>query len=178
MLVVSPGGKRRDLFALLADAFGPRLIVETQNCIGICDIEIGPDERHPEWRVETGDERHLHVGHSVSVRVAQQCDAVCAWYGRARFFHEQFHEEAFDPLSQFRLRRGGGFRHEHIAIGQDVEPAGVLQTAGKRSDRKPLRRNGCKAAWPTGRRRDIESRQEVLRRFGDLRGGTACCLNW
>ena len=126
MLVVWPGRKGGDCLTRTGDTRGAGFVVETEDRIGIGDIEIGADERHSEWRVESSDEGRSHIGDAVIVRIAQKHDTVSARDRRTGLLHEKLHEKTLDTLSEFGLRRRCGFRDEDIAVGQNMEPARVI----------------------------------------------------
>jgi hypothetical protein len=103
-------------------------------------------------------------GRSVVVGVAHQGDAVGRGHGGAGPAHDDLLEPALDALAVLGLGRGVGLGDQHVAVGQHVEPAGMIQAAdqgggdeararrpasGRRPSRRPARSSspGSSASW-------------------------------
>ena len=129
-------GQIDDLLARLRDLRGARSVGKAQNRVGAGDVQIVADERHSERRIESLQEHRPRVRDAGTAGVAQQRDSIRARDARTRAAHHGLHEPALDAFAVVRLWRRIGFGDQHVAVGQDVEPAGMLQSLGESIDRK------------------------------------------
>jgi len=102
--------------------------------VGVRHEEAVADEGHAERRVQALQEDAACFGRAVTVAVTQQRDAVGARYAGAGLRHHQFHHPALDALAFFGPRRRIGLGHQHIAVGQHLQPARVIEPACKGID--------------------------------------------
>ncbi len=110
---------------------------------------------HAKGCVQPGEKLGAYVSHAAAMGVAQQGDAVGAGHSGASTPHEQAHEPAFDALAITGLGRRIGFGHQHVAVGQHVEPTRMVQIACERVHlstlcRLRLRTRGPAHGRPTG----------------------------
>ena len=68
---------------------------------------------------------------AVAVGIAQQRDAIGARHTGAGSLHEEAHRPALEALAVLRTRRRIGLGDQHVAIGQHVEPARMIQVLGE-----------------------------------------------
>jgi len=85
----------------------------------------------PKGELRSFEEHGSRLCNAVAVGVTQKCDAVCARDAGAGPFLRHVKEEAFYPFGVLRPVRTVGFGHQDVAIGQDVEPAGVIEPSGE-----------------------------------------------
>ncbi len=137
-------------------------IGESQHRVGVGHVEIVAHQHHAERRVQPFQQHRAQVRHSVTIGVAQQRDAVGAGHTSARPFHHQAHQPTLDALGVFGLGRSVGLRHQHIAVGQHMQPARVVQAAGERGHARARRRLRRRTGRPTLGGRDIHGRNQRL----------------
>ena len=77
---------------------------------------------------------------------------------------DPLHHEFLRPLDGRSLRRLA-FHHQHVAVGQHVKRARVLQPGGERADFQPLRGRWRLILLPADNARDMHRRQEILMLF-------------
>ncbi|MCY1546231.1 hypothetical protein D9M68_822200 [compost metagenome] len=110
------------------------LIGEGDEGIGVGDVDPAVREGHAEGRIQSLQKCPAHVGGAISVSVAQERDPIGAFGCRAGTLHcgahDQFAEAEPTPLLFRRIT----FSNQHIAIGQDVQPTGVVETCGEGID--------------------------------------------
>ncbi|MNE39443.1 hypothetical protein D3C80_1333990 [compost metagenome] len=157
-MVVAAGGQVRDLDRGGVDARLAGLIGDGDHGVGVGDEQALADQSHAEGRHQAGQEDGLGFGHAIAVGVAQQGDAVRAGRARARLAHDAALEPAAyaAPAAGFRFGRGVGLGDQNIAIGQFIEPARVVQTAGEGVDRQTLCSDGRDACGPADGGSDLD----------------------
>jgi hypothetical protein len=64
---------------------------------------------------------------------------------RARLLHAALLDLAAQALAVLGLRRARWSRHQHVAVGQHVQPARVVEVARRRRHGQPGRRRGALA---------------------------------
>jgi hypothetical protein len=168
MVVERPARQVNDLFAKSADGGRAGFIVEAQQLVRVGDVEIVTDQGHAKRRVEVGDEYRASFRHAITVLVAQQRDPVGAGHACARPTHDFFHDETTDALAVLRFGRRVGFGHQHIAVGEHVQPARMVKAFGERCH---LSARGClwpAALGPTHCGGDVDSRDQGLIGLGQL----------
>ena len=84
------GGRLLDLCCALA-------VIEAKQRIGCGHIELVPDERHAERRVEALEKHMSRLGHAIAIAVAQQHDAIWAWHPGAGESHSLGHQPSSEP---------------------------------------------------------------------------------
>ncbi len=157
-----PAGLEADeLAARRGDAVGARRVGERHHAVGIADIERVTQQRHAERLVQSLHESFARFGDAVAIRVAQQSDAVRADAKGGGPPHRRLHRvtEHAPGRSGDLVRLG----HEHVAIGQHVNPARVFQAGRKRVDLEPWRRHRHLPVAPSPGRRHLERRDHALR---------------
>ncbi len=151
--------------------------------IGVGDIEIIADQRDAEGRVEMVEEDALRIRHPIAIAVAQKRDAV-ALAGIAagcRPGLDKTHDDFLRPLDRRGLRRLG-FHHQHVAVGQHIERARMLQAGRKGLGLQALRNGRRLVLLPADDARNVHRRQQILldvRQHGvgaDLRLGIAAAV--
>ena len=125
------------------------------------------DERHAERRVEVFEENRSCFRNPVAVGVTQQSDAVRARDAGAGPFLRHVKEKALYAFGVLRPRRTIGFGHQDVAIGKDVEPAGMIEPGGVSVDREVRGRRRLGALRPTLRGGDVDGgdKRRVGRRY-------------
>ncbi len=148
------------------------LVRKTHHRIGIGDIKAVADQRHAERRKQAADELRTHLCHAVAIGIAQQGDAIGARHRRAGLFHHRALHLLAQPAAGFGifgLGRLGRFGHQHIAVGQHVDPARVIQIARKRCNLQIVGRDGLGIGCPAFDRRHLDGGNQTLHRLGQLR---------
>jgi len=139
-------------------------IRKAQHRVGVRDVQIVAHQRHAERRVQPFEQHRTQIGHAVSVGVAQQCDAVRAGYAGTRALHDQAHHPADDSLAVFGLGRSVGLGHQHVAVGQRIKPARVVEAGREGGHAQAGGGLRCGAGGPALRRCDVDGRdQRALR---------------
>ena len=149
---------------------GAGSIGKAQDRVRVGDIEIIAHQCHAEWRVEPAQEYAPDLGNPILISVAQDGDAVGARDGGSRLLHEQPHEESLYPLAVFRSRGRTALGDQHVAIGQDMQPARMVQPIGEEIDDQSGRGARLAARWPTPSRCNFDRGDQRLAR-GGKRGG-------
>ena len=152
------------------DAARARRVGEGDHAIGVADVERIAQQRHAERLVQALKKHLSSFGHAVAVRVAQQGDAVRADPHGGGALHRAEHGVVEDGLDG--AGHGQGLGDKHVAIGQYVDPAGMLETGRKRIDLEPGRRNRRLPLGPAPCRGHLEGRDAL--RLG-RRDRPACC---
>ena len=150
------------------DAVGIGDIGKGHHAVGVADIEGVADQRHAERLAEVLHEGAAHFGDAVAVLVAQQRDAVGADAERRGAPHRRLHRVVkHRPRGARDLRR---FRDQHVAIGQHLDPARMVEAGRERIDLEPGRDRRLLALAPAPGGRHLQRRQRALRlRFGNGR---------
>ena len=114
------------------------------------------------------------------VGIAQQGNAVRARHAGASAVHDFFHHPAAHAFGIVRLGRCIGLGHQHVAVGQHVEPARMIQAFGERGHLGTGGGDGLGAFGPADGRGDIDGGDQRLVRLrqpgrgpgavGDLQG--------
>jgi hypothetical protein len=112
--------------------------------------------------MQAGEERLLEFRDAVVVGVAQQGDAVGTGHGRAGALHHRFHHRALDPADPALARRSVAFRDQHVAVGQDQQPARMLESAGETRERKSGGGGRSLACAPADRGGDVDPRDQAM----------------
>ena len=112
------------------------------------------------------------VDHAVMVAVAQQGDAVGAGHAGTGAGHDLAGNPAFKAKTAVSGRRIA-FRHQHIAIGQHIQPARMVEVFGKGADLGAGRGRGFAARRPAHGRGDVHRRQQPRIGRRQLRVGPA-----
>ena len=138
--------------------------------IGVGNVKLAAHQRHAGRRVEPGHEDVAFLGDAVAVRVTEQRDAVRRGHAGAGLLQQQPHDEALDTAA---VARGAvRFGDQHVAVGQAVEPARMVEAACERLDRQPGGGGGGFVALPADDVGDLHRGQRLVARFGD-RGALA-----
>ena len=146
----------------LGRAFG---IGHAHQRIGVADVQLPVKQRHAERRVEPGHEDRAELGAAVAIGIAQQRDAI----GRRHAGTRAAHQIAHHPVDEAAPARGRvGLGHQHVAIGQAIHPARVIQTIGKA--RHGEAGGGLRLApgRPAHRIGNVHGRDHLATRAGDL----------
>ena len=148
------------------DAGLARLVGKAQHAVGVGDIEIAAHQHHAERRMQMVDEDVPFVGDAVAVGVTQQQDAVARLDARMGPLLDQVHDDLLGTAD--RLARAVRFRHQHIAIGQGVDRAGIFQSPGQGGDTQSCRhfRHGV---TPADILHHMHGRYQILVRRGQVR---------
>ncbi|SOZ09699.1 protein of unknown function (plasmid) [Cupriavidus taiwanensis] len=171
VMVERPAGQVDHLLRRGAD-FGLAVLVrEAQQRVGGGHIEVIADQRHAERRIHVLQEHRALVGNAVAVAVAQQRDAVGAGRAGAGALHHHLHDPALDALAVVGLGRRIALGHQHVAVGQHIDPARMVQLVGKRRHRHAFRRHRALARGPADGRRDLDGGNRGLVGGRQLWGG-------
>ena len=154
----------------LAGLLDPRLtflVRKAQQRVGIGDIEVAADQRHPEGRMQAVEEHGAGVDDAVAVGIAQQGDAIGARHPGAGALQEEPHRPAFDAAAA--LAGGGiGLGHQHVAVRQHMKPARMIQPVGEGRDAQGLAGHRRGAFGPAFGRRDLHGRDQRPVRWRQL----------
>ena len=122
------------------------LVGEGEDPVGIADVERRADQRHAEGLVEASEEGLADLGDAVAVRVAQQRDAVGARPDAPA-------RAIVAVIAWSKSVRGlpgwvSDFGGQHVAIGQHIDEARMLEAGGEGIDLEPGRRDraSCRRA--------------------------------
>ena len=96
---------------------------KAQHRIGIGHVQVLPHQRHSKRRMQALQQHCAYIHNAVPFAGPQQGDTVGAGTTGSRAAHHQAHDPALDAFAVVGLGRGIGFSHQHIAIGQHVQPA-------------------------------------------------------
>ena len=162
VVVDRPGRQIDELASSARDRRIAVLIIEAHDGVGVGNVKTVANQGHAEGRVEALQENRAEVGDTITVAVTQQADAVGAGDAGAGYLLHLFHDPALDALAVFRLWRRVRFGNQHVAIRQDVEPAGVIEITGESSDPGAGDRLRRDATRPALGRRDVHGRQQAL----------------
>ncbi len=176
-MVDRPGRKLRQGLPRLGDLGIALMIRIPDDRIGVRDVEIVADQRHPERRMKMVEEHTLHLRLAVAIRVAQQRDAVaCAGVaaGGCPRLHP-FHDEVLWPLDRLGPRRLG-LDHQDVAIGERIERPRMLQAGGERIDLQAVRHLGLLALLPSDHGGDVHRRHQILLERRQVRTPTDLCF--
>ncbi|MNU93079.1 hypothetical protein D3C71_830110 [compost metagenome] len=176
-VVVEAGGQRRHHGGRGADRGLALGVGHLHERVGVGDEELVADQRHAVGRCQVRQEHLLHLGQAVAVGVAQQGDAVGAGHAGARAAHDLAH----DPVAHRGDRAAGaaafGFGrlvalgHQHVAVGQGVDPARVVQPARQRRHAQAFGGGGRGGVGPADGGRHVDGGDQRLVRIGQLRPG-------
>ena len=163
-----PAGLERGQFPPRGgNAAGPRLVGEGDHAVGIADIERVPQQRHSERLVQSRKKRLPGFRDAVAIGVAQQRDAIRADPGGGRALHRGDHGVVEEGAG--RIGDGQQLGGENVAVGQHMDPTGVLQAGRECVDREARRRDRRLPGRPPSGRRHLERRQAALRLGGRYR---------
>ena len=155
-MIDGAGGQVGQLDAGRVDLGLAAVIGESQDRIGIRDIEIVADQHHAERRVQPLDEDAPGIGDAVAVGIAKQRDAVGARRAGAGPLLRLFIDETLDALAVIRLWRGVGLGDQHIAVRQHVERARMVELFGEGIHRHAVLGLGLAVGRPANHRRNID----------------------
>ena len=164
VVVYRTGGKVHHPDPCHRDAGVAGGIGKPQHRVGVGNVEVMPHERHAERRVERVEQHRSDFGHAIAVGIAQQGDAIGAGHAGAGPLHHQAHHPTPETLAVLRLGWRISLRHQHIAIGQYMKPARMIEASRVRHDvhaRTRLRRGTSR---PTLGRRDVDRGQQRFAR--------------
>jgi hypothetical protein len=129
--------------------------------VGVADIERAVEHRHAERVVQAVEEHVAGLGDAVAVGIAQQGNpvrAVAEGRGPAHGGRHRIVEDRTDAARHRKRLRG-----QHVAIGQDVDPARMLEAGGEGVDLQARSGDGGPSGVPAARRRHLERRDGALR---------------
>ena len=163
-----------DLDRLRLDRRFAIYITKAQQPVGVGDVQVIADQGHAKGRIEVFQEYRAGFGDAIVVAVAQQRDAVRAWHRGAGAAHDFLDDPALDAFVVIGFGRGVGFGDQHVAIGQHVQPARVIEVLGKCGDLGAIGRHGFGAVRPADGRGDVHRRQQCLVGFRAAWGTARC----
>ncbi|PAV92579.1 hypothetical protein WR25_24971 [Diploscapter pachys] len=140
-------------------------IRHTDERVGVGDVELAIEQGHAGRRVQPGHEDMAFLGNAIAVRIAQQRDAIGRGHARARLVEQAAHDPGFDPAA-FAGRRIG-FGDQHVAVGQAIQPARMIEAARERLHRQARGGGGRFVALPADDIGDLDGGQRLVARFGD-----------
>ena len=97
------------------------LVGEAHHRVGVGHVEVAADQRHAERREQVPEEDGSGFGAAVPIGVAQERDPVGAGDTSTGHLLNLLHGPALEALGL--LGRLVGFGDQHVAVGQDVDPA-------------------------------------------------------
>ena len=138
--------------------------------IGVGNEELVADQHHAERRGKVLQEHFLDFSHTIVVGVAQQRNAVGARGTGAGALHDHAHHFVPDLCEQpvaailgfLRLGRRIALGHEHVAVGQHIDPARMVEPARQRCHREAAGRRRPGGVGPTDGGRDVDGRDQRL----------------
>ena len=164
-----PAGRSASLTPGALILVSPVVIGEFHDRIGIGDVEILADQHHAERRIQPAEEDAARLGDAVAVGVAQQRDAVGARHPGARPFLRLPVDKALDALAVVRLRRRVALGDQHVAVGQHIDRARMIEPGREGRDRHAVGGDRLGAVGPAADRGDIDRRDP--RMFRRRQGG-------
>jgi len=108
----------------------PHRVGESNQGVGVADIERTAHQRHAERLVQSLEEYLAAFGHTVAIRVSQQRDAVRADPHRVGASHCAEHG-IIEQTPHDGSAHSHGLGNEHVAVGQHLNPAWMIQTGRK-----------------------------------------------
>ena len=151
---MAAGLERCELPPRRGDAAGPRGVGEGHHAVGVADVERVAQQRHAERLVQSLQKNLADLGYAVAIRIPQPGDAVRADPHGGGALHRAEH----GVVEQRPDGPGHGQRlgDQHVAIGQDVDPAGMPKPGRERVHLEPGRRDRRLPFAPTPGRRHLE----------------------
>src|SRR5258708_1791754 len=117
-----------ELGARCGDAGLPFLIGIADDCVSVRYVEILADQSDAKGRIEVVQEDGSYIRNAISLRVAQQGDAVSALAFGAG---EPLYPASDQILGAVDRRfRTIALDHQHVAVGKDVARPWMLQACG------------------------------------------------
>jgi hypothetical protein len=159
-MINGPGRQIGNLTARRIDSRRAWRIVESQQRIGVGNVQVVADQSHSKRRMQVVEENRADVSLAVTVCISQQAYSICTGYCCSGSFHHSFHEPAAQPGCILRPGRRIGFGDEHVAIRQYINPSRVIQLAGKGGYGEAHRRRGRQVSLPANSWRDVDHWQE------------------
>ena len=132
VMVQRAAGQIDDRGAGRFDRSFTRLIGEAQQLVRVGHIQVVADQGHAKRRIEVFQEHRAGLGDTVVVGVTQQRDAVRTRHAGTGPAHDLLHDPAANAPGVIGLGWRVGFRDQHIAVGQHIQPAGMVQALGER----------------------------------------------
>ena len=166
---VAAGLQVVQLAARGADAGFACRVGEGHDAVGVADIEGVAEQRHAEGLVQAIEECFAEFGDAVAVGIAQERDAVGAVADRGGALHRAQHGVVEDRADAARHAQRLG--RQHVAIGQHVDPARMLEAGREGVDLEPRRGNRRLPGGPASRGRHLQRRDSLALCSGD--GGRA-----
>ena len=163
--------ERHELSPRCGDAACARRVGKGHHAVGVADVEGVADERHAEGLVLAVQKHLSGFRHAVAIGVAQQRDAVGAHPHGVGASHRGDHGVVEDRPR--RAVRAHGLGDQHVAIGQHLDPAGMIEADRKGVDREPGRRGRRLARAPSPGCRHLQGRDAALRSCRRYRRRTA-----
>ncbi len=177
VVIEGSGGQIDNLPSSIDDLRLACLVRKTHDGVGVGHIQTAADERHAERGVQSFEESRPCFRDAVAVRVAQQRDAVCARNASTGTLHGFLHDPALDAFAVLGLRWRVGLCDQDIAVGQDIEPARMIEAVRIGRDRESCSRRRRGTHWPTPGRGDVDGRQHGVIRRRQCRMGAHAILH-
>ena len=174
MMVDRAAGQVDQLGGLGGDPRLSGLVRIADDRVGVGDVQVAPDQRDAEGMDQMVEQHRAQLGLAVAVRIAEQGDAHRPLRARAGMVLDPAHHQLLGPLDRFR--RAAGLDHQHVAIGEHIRSARVLQPGREWRDRQPGGNRRRLARLPLGGGCHVHRRDKVLLRLGQERVGADLAL--
>ena len=110
--------------------------------------------------------RRYHFGPAIAIGIPQQANPVGRRHACAGNAHHPFHSDALDALTVIGFGWRIAFGHQHIAIGQHLQPARMVQPGSQRRDGQTRHRHGHFTRRPAFGRSNVDRGNQCLARRG------------
>ena len=134
VMVDRTGGQRNHRGAGGSDGGLTGDVRKAHHRVAVGHVEVIAHECHAERRIQVGEEDGARFSDAIPIAITQKDDAIGTWHTRSSLLLEKPEEEPLDPLRIIRPLGRVGLGHEHVAVGQHVEPAWVGKVTRERGD--------------------------------------------
>ncbi len=178
MVIDQAGRQVDDLGGGRGDACRSGRVRKAQHRVRIGYVQLIADERHPERRMQALEEYAAAIRDAAAVSVAQQGDAIGAGRRRAGAGHDLLHDPTLEAFAVVGLVGRIGLRDQHVAVGQDVEPARMREPGCECGHARASCSRRLAAGGPSLGRSNVHRRQQRLVRHDQLRLRAEIGIGW